>query len=259
MIKITSKSIYRDYGAHYDKLWPPPPEGWNRARRRLLRPVLARAESVCELGCGTGTRALEFARQGFRVLAVDLSLTILRVARQKARRAGLRIRFIRGDMRVFRLPQQVDLVTSEWGAINHVPRKADLARVVRSVGRALRPGGYFLFDVNQRPIFEKFWSQTYVRETPEFFFVQYGGYDRGRNKGWLEMIWFVPSRGGLWKPFHQSIEEVYWTRSEIRRILLRADFEQVRTFDFAALVSNSSPPRKLRGVRTVFLARWKRT
>ena len=258
MAKTTSETTYRDVGAYYDKLWSPVRGGWHPVFRRLVRPLLPRVKSVCELGCGTGNRALEFARRGLRVFALDLSPTMLRTARQKARRAGLPIRFIRGDMRTFRLPQQVDLVTSEWGAINHVPRKTDLVRVVRAVGRALRPGGYFMFDANHRPTFERYWAMPEVNETPELFAVQQGGYDRNRDKGWMEVTWFVPSRNGLWKRYHQSIEEVHWTRSEIRRTLLRAGFERVRAFDLNVLVSGSRVPHKLRGLRTVFLARRKR-
>jgi SAM-dependent methyltransferase len=64
---------------------------------------------------------------------------------------------MRGDMRNFRLPERGDLVLCEFDALNHVPRKEDLARVANSVSRALRPGGHFFFDVNNRLAFEKFW------------------------------------------------------------------------------------------------------
>jgi hypothetical protein len=38
-------------------------------------------------------------------------------------------------MRSFRLPEPVDLVLCEFDALNHVPRKADLARVARAIVR----------------------------------------------------------------------------------------------------------------------------
>jgi SAM-dependent methyltransferase len=44
--------------------------------------------------------------------------------------------------------------------LNHVPEKADLALVAKAVCRALRPGGYFYFDVNNRLAFEKLWPGT---------------------------------------------------------------------------------------------------
>jgi len=166
-------------------------------------------------------------------------------------------------MRSFRLPRQVDLINSEWGAINHLPRKSDLVRVARAAGRALRSGGYFLFDVNHRSVFERIWSEVEIRETPKLFKVQRGGYNPDRAMGWLELTWFVAQRNGLWKRFQANIEEIHWSCAEIRRILLQAGFEQVQAFDYADLMTNSKTPQgvreSVRGFKTSFLARWKRT
>ncbi len=52
------------------------------------------------------------------------------------------------------MPEPGDLVSCEFDALNHVPRKADLALVAKAVARALRPGGHFCFDVNNRLSFD---------------------------------------------------------------------------------------------------------
>ena len=54
----------------YDELWPNRSKAWRAARRRLLDPVLKRSQTICELGCGTGTNSIEFARRGLKVYAV---------------------------------------------------------------------------------------------------------------------------------------------------------------------------------------------
>ena len=48
----------------YDDLWPRRPNAWRSARRLLLGPVFKRSQSVCDLGCGTDTNSIEFARLG---------------------------------------------------------------------------------------------------------------------------------------------------------------------------------------------------
>src|SRR5258707_7400419 len=115
------------------------------ARNCILGPILPAIESACDLCCGTGTAALLFAARGIRTFAIDLSPEMCRQARAKARLAGLPLQVMKADMRDFRLPQPVDLVTCEFDALNHVPRTQDLRRVVKAVGRALNPGGYFAF------------------------------------------------------------------------------------------------------------------
>jgi SAM-dependent methyltransferase len=145
---------YRWLAEYYDKLFTFHLPWFEAARQRVLGKILPRLESACDLACGTGTTALALAAKGIKMFAVDLSPAMCRIARRKARRARLPLGVLRADMRSFRLPEPVDLVLCEFDALNHVPRKADLARVARAVARALRPGGYFYFDVNNHLAFE---------------------------------------------------------------------------------------------------------
>jgi SAM-dependent methyltransferase len=254
---MTSNPVYEDYGVHYDALWTPLPKRWQKARMRLIRKALPNLRSVCELGCGTARTAVEFASEGLRVYGVDLSPSMLKSARKRIQKAGVRVHLIRGDMRTFRLPQQVDLVSSEWGVVNHLPRKRELVRVANTVARALRPGGYFLFDINRKRLFEKVWAGMEMRETQGYVHVQEGGWDARRGKGWVKMIWFVPRGNGTWERNQQSAEEVHWTTTEIRRALRRAGFDRIRAFDYMSVVSKSRAQAKLQGLKTMFLARKK--
>lgn len=58
-------------------------------------PPLGRA---LDLGCGTGDHAVELARRGWDVTAVDLVPRALDAARGKAARAGVDVRFLRADV-----------------------------------------------------------------------------------------------------------------------------------------------------------------
>jgi len=214
----------------YDQLQVQAP-GMNRyARQKVLGKILPRVRSVCDLGCRTGTTALEFARRGLKVYAVDLSPTMCRQARQKARRARLRVRVICADMGAFRLPEQVDLVTCEFNPLNHLPRKGDLSGVARSVARALHPGGHFYFDLNTRRSLEELYPSTHWFEKRNFCMLLHGGYDRRRKKGWLDIEWFLPE-GKLWRRHREHMEDVWWTDDEIRRTLRRAGFQHIRAWD----------------------------
>ncbi len=48
------------------------------------------AQNVVDLGCGTGTITLEFARRGYRVIGVDPSPAMLEAAQQKPGAEGVR-------------------------------------------------------------------------------------------------------------------------------------------------------------------------
>jgi 2-polyprenyl-3-methyl-5-hydroxy-6-metoxy-1,4-benzoquinol methylase len=80
---------------------------------------------VLEVGCGIGTDAINFARHGAQVTAVDLTEKSLEVARQRARVFGVedRIRFVQANaenLSDYVPPERYDLVYS-FGVIHHTP------------------------------------------------------------------------------------------------------------------------------------------
>ena len=224
----------------YDQLTPYAPAMNRHARRRILGRILRRMRSVCDLGCGSGETALDFARlrqgsggqarRGLKVFAVDNSPVLCRRVRQKARRARLPVRVLCADMRRFRLPEPVDIVTCEFAALNHLPRQRDLLPTLCAVARALRPGGTFLFDVNTCRSFAEQVPKGEWIETRDFKLVIRGGYDRRRRRAVLNFEWFLPD-GRRWRYQREQVPHICWSDREIRRVLRRAGFRRIRFWD----------------------------
>lgn len=104
--------------------------------------------SVLDLGCGTGSHALILAERGYRVVGIDSSAGMLRVARAKAR--GRRNpSFVRGDMRRFDLGRTFDAIVCMDGAYTHLLTERDLLAHLRTVRRHLRPDGVYVFEFAQ--------------------------------------------------------------------------------------------------------------
>ncbi len=53
--------------------------------------------SVLDIGCGGGREAIQLARRGYRVVAVDLSRPQLDRARENAKKKGVEIKFLKTD------------------------------------------------------------------------------------------------------------------------------------------------------------------
>jgi SAM-dependent methyltransferase len=222
------------------------------AHRTILDPILPKVTSACDLACGTGSTALGLAAKGIRVTGVDLSRDMCRLSRQKAKQARLTLRVICADMRSFRLPETVDLVLCEYDAVNHVPRKSDFTRVARSVARALRPGGYFYFDVNNRRGFASYWKGSFCIEKPGVVLVMSNGNDASHDRAWSDCNLFIRN-GSLWRRHRERVEEVCWSNAEIRQALRHAGFDRIKAWDSAHFITNF--PEMKPGCRTHYLAR----
>lgn len=218
----------------YDRLMPQVAAMNRHARRRVLGKILGSARSVCDLGCGSGETALDFASRGRRVYAVDNSPALCRLVRKKARRRKLPVRVLCKDMRRFRLPETVDLVTCEFAALNHAPRQADLLTVCRAVARALRPGGWFYFDINTPRAFAEQTPAGHWIEQRAFKLVMHGRWDARRRVCPLDFEWFLPS-GRRWRHVRERVLHVAWSDAEIRRALRRTGFGGIRAWDGPAV------------------------
>ena len=231
-VKPSKPKTYDLLAKHYDQVMLDHPMLFRRVRTAMLKGILPRIESVCDLGCGSGEAALEFAARGLDVFAVDISAQQCASVRRKARAEDVPIKVIRADMRTFRLPRPVDLITCEFDALNHLPRHSDLGRALKAVARALRPGGWFYFDVNTQLAFERIWTTTSWLEEKEFKVAIHGDFDQNRMRATLGLDWFVPS-GRRWRHIRESLEEVCWTPEQIRAGLRQAGFIRVKTQDGA--------------------------
>lgn len=205
---------------------------FDSARRQIIGPLLPEVDSACDLCCGTGTLALKLAGKGIAMFAVDLSPDMCRIVRANAKRAGVPLRVLQADMRDFKLPQQVQLITCEFDALNHVPAKRDLHRVLKCVADALKPGGHFAFDVNNRLAFERIWPGTWFVDKDPVAMVMHGGHNPGSDRAWTDVEWFI-RRGRTWTRHHEHVEEVCWSAAEMKAALAKAGFDKVRAWDAA--------------------------
>ena len=99
-------------------------------------------KTVLEVGCGTGTNAVELARRGYRVTAVDLVELAIRKARDRAEAAGVTVDFRAGDATRMELGGPYDCLFDS--GVYHGIRTRDLAGFLGALRRASHPGTRWL-------------------------------------------------------------------------------------------------------------------
>jgi ubiquinone/menaquinone biosynthesis C-methylase UbiE len=109
-----------------------------------------RGKSVLDLACGEGyhTRFLKRAGAG-RVLGVDQSEGMIRLAREEEAREPLGIEYQVHDAADLQLGESFDLVTAGY-LLNYARTRDELLTLCRACARPLRPGGRFV-TVNNNP------------------------------------------------------------------------------------------------------------
>ena len=110
---------------------------------RLVGPVAGLR--LLDLACGHGRFARFFARQGARVVGIDLSGALLEKARAIERDQPLGITYVRVDATAPEslVGETFDMVVCSFG-LSDID---DLEGALATVERVLRPGGHFVFSL----------------------------------------------------------------------------------------------------------------
>jgi SAM-dependent methyltransferase len=95
-----------------------------------------------DLGCGPGRNAVYLASLGFSVDAVDLSPAAVAWAVERAREAGVRVRFHCASIFSAALPPRPYDLVYDSGCLHHLPPHRRVS-YLGLLDRVLAPGGYF--------------------------------------------------------------------------------------------------------------------
>lgn len=101
---------------------------------------------VIDLGCGSGLSALEFTKAGYRVLGVDISASLVAIARSRVPNAEFRVE----SLFKTNIPA-CNAVTSIGECLNYLfdadNNSQELIQLFHRIYDALTPGGVFIFDI----------------------------------------------------------------------------------------------------------------
>ena len=104
------------------------------------------AESVVDIGCGTGTLACLLAQRGLTVTGVDPAAASLAVARRKP--GADRVTWLHSGGTAVP-PLGADLATMTGNVAQVFVTDADWAQVLQAIGAALCPHGYLVFETRR--------------------------------------------------------------------------------------------------------------
>jgi SAM-dependent methyltransferase len=129
--------------------------------------ALPAGSSILDLCCGHGRHALLLAERGYRLTGVDFSDRALRLARRRAGRAGLGVRWLKRDMRRIAFREEFDAVINIFTAFGYFEPDSENEEVLRRVAAALKPGGLFLIDHINREWLVRFFEPRRWREASD--------------------------------------------------------------------------------------------
>jgi 2-polyprenyl-3-methyl-5-hydroxy-6-metoxy-1,4-benzoquinol methylase len=117
-------------------------EAIHACQRRALAPLIAQWHDldILEAGCGIGRWSVELAKRGNRVVGLDVSQTMVALARDNARQAHVDCDFRVGSVVSHRFDRRFDVVFAVT-VLQHVLDDGEFDAAIRNLASHLAPGG----------------------------------------------------------------------------------------------------------------------
>jgi len=182
---------------------------------------------VLDGGCGHGRITERLAQLGCLMVGIDRAPHFIRVAKRNARARGVEVDYRVGDLRELSLVAEFDAAFNWFTGFGYFDDATD-RDILRRYHAALRPGGRFLLELQNRDRLVRFFnpSSGYAREVGEDMMLDSNTFDpiSGRAK----TSRFIVRRGRV-RRTEYSVRVFAFT--EIRDWLLDAGFRDVEAFD----------------------------
>lgn len=122
---------------------------WSRLIDKKISPFI-KDKNILEIGCGTGEIAVRMQKKGYKVEAIDNSIEMLKLAKEKYKN----IEFIKKDMRNLEYEEKFDAVISVFDTLNYLNSYDDLIFSLEGIKKSLKSKGVFLFDIITKKMLE---------------------------------------------------------------------------------------------------------
>ena len=148
-----SSEVFDRYGAYYDLLYGDKDyQAEVEYVARTLRSAAPKTKTLLEFGSGTGRHGRLFASDGFQVVGVERSESMVAAARVAPSQAGAgSFECTQGDIGTVKLDRAFDAVIALFHVVSYQTTDEEIARTFANAADHLNPGGLFLFDVWHGP------------------------------------------------------------------------------------------------------------
>lgn len=144
---------YKKFGYYYDEvmgklnydLW-----------LEFIEPYLKPNDKVLDLACGTATLVTMLKMKGYDAEGLDLSESILEIAKEKMKVNHLNFNLYHADMTNFKIDKKYDMVTCFFDSINFLNDKKKIKQLFSNVKSHLNENGYFICDIFSKVLLEEY-------------------------------------------------------------------------------------------------------
>jgi SAM-dependent methyltransferase len=184
---------------------------------------LSSGVKILDMACGAGRHAIIFARKNFDVTAVDLSESLLAIAKKNADDENLNINFVHSDIRNFKSDDKFNLVLNLFTSFGYFESDEENFAVLQKAYDLLTDDGFFVLD-----FFNSYFLQQNLVESSEENLGEVKIHQFRKIKENRVTKKIVITKNGNLSQFEESVR--MFTKDELVNAIQNIGFDIYKTF-----------------------------
>lgn len=112
---------------------------------------LNKGDKILDCPCGWGRHSIKLSKLGFDVTGIDINSFELNIAKEEAKKMGVKAKFVKKDMRNIKNQEEFDAVINLWYSFGFFSEEADNFLSLQNFYNSLKKGGKFLMHTHRNP------------------------------------------------------------------------------------------------------------
>lgn len=202
------------------------PNGRTEAQVNFVEKIcnLRKGTKILDLGCGWGRHSIKLAKRGYGVTGLEINPAYLKEACKRADSAGVKVQFIKEDMRRITFREEFDAVILLWNSFGYFSDEEN-EELIKSVYKALKKKGYFLLEIINRDWIVRNFSPKNWQKLDEIYILEEREFIPGESKV-KGKITYIQGE----KRMKRTTNFRFYSYHEIRAIFESVGFEEIQGY-----------------------------
>ena len=222
--------FYDEISEYYDQMIPLEKRIANL--KKQLAPLIKKnnIKNALDVGSATGATCIALAELGVDPVGIELSSRMIKIAKEHARHAGMKIKFLKADMLDDQpnFKSSFDAIFVLANTISHLLHKNSLNRAIANFKKWLDPGGLLVIQLlNYQRILRDRQRIVKIYNNVDRIFIRF--YDFGNDLINFNLL-TVENQPGVCDYTMSSVPLRGWKGSEITAVLKKKGFAPIRKY-----------------------------
>jgi len=173
--------------------------------------------------------------------AIDTSLDMLMIAKEKTHNYGLHINYTAQDMRAFKSHSKYSIITCINDGVNYLTTLEDIEAFFNSCASHMESGAFLLFDISTKLKLKSMHNQVFAEDGDDFAYIWFNEFNERKKLLYMELTFFTQTKDDIFRRSSELHVQRAHEPVEIESLLQKCGFALINTYGD---LSSESPDEK---------------